>query len=118
MTDSFQPMYTPKSMIINSTYTVYKRGTKTTRESRACLPVTGTFTFFKSFFFLFFFLQNTIWTAETCTNIILSNISFCPFQLTSITVFFFFFFLNRSTVCAASLRTCIKSSLSFKEKID
>lgn len=50
-------MYTPKSMVINSTYTVYKIGTKTTRESTACLPVTGTFTFFFSFFFPSLFLQ-------------------------------------------------------------
>lgn len=108
-------------MIINSTYTVYKRGTKTTRESRACLPVTGTFTFFKSFFCLFFFWLNATMTAWTCTKTIPPNInlkifdleSVLSFQLTSETVFFFpkqVYVVKRQL--AASLHTCIKSEIS------
>lgn len=48
------------AMIINSKYIVYKRGTKTTTESEACLPVTVTFTFsyiFKSVFLCFLFFS-------------------------------------------------------------
>lgn len=76
----------PKCMIINSTYTVYKRGTKTTRESRACLPVTGTFTFFFSFFFSCRMPYGQLWrTPQTASHQIsasryLTRDQFCPFS--------------------------------------
>lgn len=118
-------------MIINSTYTVYKRGTKTTRESRACLPVTGTFTFFKSFFVFLFFGQNAIWTAWTCTNTFPSNISLqisdlesdLSFQLTSETGLQVYVVKKRQHT--TSLHTCSETEISavftetssFKDKL-
>lgn len=125
-------------MIINSTYTVYKRGTKTTRESRACLPVTGTFTFFNSFFFFFsfFFAEWHIHSLDMYKDHpikyqlkrYLTWNQFCPFSSPP-TRFVFFFFSKQVYVVkrhpTASLHTCIKTEIStvftetssFKEKL-
>lgn len=120
-------MYIPKSMIINSTYTVYKRGTETPRESRACLPVTGTFTFF----FSFFLLQNVLWTAWTyTTHSIPSNItsqisdqeSVLSFQLTSANSFTSLQFKKQNTTLqvsapASKLRSSLRLPASRKRSL-
>lgn len=109
----------PKSMIINSTYTVYKRGTKTTRESRACLPVTGTFTFFNRFFFFFVFFCHidsldmyTHRPIEYQREDIWSGISFVLSAHLRNTLFFFETVYAVKRQHAASLHTCIKTEIS------
>lgn len=101
----------PKCMIINSTYTVYKRGTKNNQRKQS-MPSSDRY-IHVFLFFSFFFLQNATWTALTyTTNSIPSNISFKISDRGSVLSLQLTFCLNKSTVYAASLHTCIQTEIS------